>query len=110
LLWAVHTLAAAFLRRSSITGFPRNFKPLTHCAYFQHKPDLWRQIFGTKPFWTVRLDKNSATIETGTAFAPQNNDLERVDFTMDETDFFALFFPCFFCVMFSSDGKSLAAT
>jgi hypothetical protein len=50
LLWAVHTLAAAFLRRGSTTGFLQESTRLPHCAYFRPKPDLWRQPFGTQAF------------------------------------------------------------
>jgi hypothetical protein len=105
LLWAVHTLAAAFLRRSSITGLPQNSSDFTHCAYFQQNPTFGDNLSERKPFWTVRLHKNSATNEAGTSFAPQNHDLERVDFTMDETDFFALCFPLLFLCDVFERGK-----
>jgi len=109
LLWAVHTLAAAFLRRSSITGFSPNPSVFTHCAYFQQKPDLWRLPFGTKPFGQRGFQELSNK-RNWHSFALQTMTLNVLILRWMKLIFLLCVFPCFFCVMFSSEGTSLAAT
>lgn len=51
--------------------------------------------FRNQAFWTTRLPGTQQQTKLA-LFRASNHDLERVDFTMDETDFFALCFPLLF--------------
>lgn len=91
MLWAVHTLAAAFLRRSS-KGFDTDFKRPTHCAYFYQTRPL---AINSEPSHFGEWASGTQQQRTGT-IAPQN-DLERVfTFMMDEIVFcFVIFVTVF---------------
>lgn len=96
MLWAVHTLAAAFLRRSS-KGFDTDFKRPTHCAYFHQTRPLainsdpslsgqWASGTSATTNWHYRASKMTLNV--------------CLLFMMDEI---VLLLSCFYFVMFSSE-------
>jgi len=93
LLWAVHTLAAAFLRRSSTTRFLPKPSDSLIALTFNTNP-----TFGDKLRNQVSLDSEAFKTPATTnwrLFRASNHDLERADFMMDEiVDLFDFLFPC----------------
>lgn len=101
LLWAVHTLAAAFLRRSSITGFFSHRIQATHSLplTFNKNPTFGDNIRNQAFFWTVRGFQEPSIKRNRHSFAPQSMTLNVLILTMDEiVDF--LGFPCVFVSYF----------
>jgi len=89
LLWAVHTLAATFLRRSSTTGFSPKPSDSLISLTFNINP-----TFGEKPRNQVFLDSEASKTPATTnwrLFRASNHDLERAEFMMDEIVDFLLF-------------------
>ena len=81
LLWAVHTLAAAFLRRSSTTGFQQNPSDSLIALTFS-KPDLWRQL--SEPSLLDSEASKTQQLRTGTLSRLKIMTLNVLTLTMDE--------------------------
>ena len=105
LLLAVHTLAAAFLRRSSITGFPPNSSDSLIALTFKTNPTFGDNL-RNQAFWTVRLPRTQQQ-RNWHAFAPQNMTLNVLILRWMNLLIFA-FVSLLFVVglMFSSEGKA----
>jgi len=84
-------------------------KRLTHCAYFQPKPDLWRQL-SDQAFLDSEASQELSNNELALFRASKTMTLNVLILRRMKLIFLLCCFPCFFCVMFSSEGNLLAAT
>ena len=92
---AVHTLAAAFLRRSSITGFPPNPSDPLIALTFKTNPTFGDNL-RNQAFWTVRLPRTQQQ-RNRHAFAPKNMTLNVLILRWMNLLIFAFVSLLFFC-------------